>query len=126
MSRGACAACAADRARGVGQSASAAVACARLRSTRPQWWEREPGYFADELAAIRRANRRPPPPPLPALPKIKALSEYTPRELAAELAKQSKRLAAAQVGDFSGPKAAEDWVAFRREQLGFNLHKVAA
>ena len=30
-----------------------AVVCARVRSKRPQWWEREPGYLHLEVAAER-------------------------------------------------------------------------
>ena len=44
-----CKACDNDKARGI-LPGDAAVVCARLRSTRKPWWEREPGYGKEEAA----------------------------------------------------------------------------
>lgn len=104
--------------------------CRRVHSTTPQWWEREPGYFADEVDAIRRAARRHAP-ALPKLPKVKALCHYTVREIAVELDRQSKRLAKAELGTwetgfYKGAKAAERYVEARRQELGLDATLVAA
>jgi hypothetical protein len=88
-----------------------------------QWWDREPGYFAEEVARIRRDNRAelvdvltPPRPP-------RAIPQFTPRQIAAELARQSARLARAELGysDFTGPRAAEEHTLARRAELGLDV-----
>jgi len=81
------------------------------------WWERDPGWVKDD---IRRALVRSTLTPGPWLVGPVPVASMTPKQLAAELARQSKRLAAALVGDFAGPRAAEQWTEYRREQLGLN------
>lgn len=84
------------------------------------WWDKEPGWVRDE---IRRARPRPARlrlAPGPWLVGPVPVADMTPKQITAELTRQSKRLAAALVGDFAGPKAAEEWTNYRREQLGLN------
>lgn len=81
--------------------------CRRLRSKTPQWWEREPGWVADEIRAeLRRAGREWWPTRVNAVvgegtvPVVSAritgrvvpLPDMTPAQLKAELAFQSRRL----------------------------------
>jgi hypothetical protein len=82
------------------------------------WWEREPGWVRDE---IRREHAIADGLPLSPLPGYGTpVCRMTPKQLTAELGRQSKRLAAALVGDFAGPNAAENWTNYRREELGLN------
>ena len=98
-----CNACAQDRRRGLLRDETV---CRRVRSKALQWWERAPGYFADELKAeLRRAGQewwpRAGAVVSPDGRKIgkdyrktgPALSEMTPTQICAELARQSRRLA---------------------------------
>lgn len=91
------------------------------------WWDREPGYVRDEIAReIAYANR-------PAItyapePYGTPICAMTPRQLVAELTRQSKRLANAVLGeyrDYTGPRAAEEYVTARRAELGLDLEAAA-
>lgn len=128
MSRAACPACAKDRARqqsAVPRGATwfqpgAAEACARMRSSARQWWERAPGWF-------REAIREPAPPTYSPPAYGTPVCRMKPAQLVAELTRQSARLSRALVGDYAGPRAAEEYVLARRVELGLNhLQEVAA
>lgn len=69
--------------------------CRRLRSKVRPYWERPVGWFTEEAARIRRENaRRVDPEPLPYWgAPIKPLPLWTAREVLAELARHSRRLA---------------------------------
>jgi hypothetical protein len=120
-----------------------------------QWWERTPGYVADE---VKRALRRA---PIPAKAKRDRQGRYKPLNYTLplpSLAASSKRLAGAVVTvmeerevpkgrqwtgrgyvdsdetelemvvveTFTGPKAAEQYIVYRRRQLGLDLAPDAA
>ncbi len=88
--------------------------CKRVRSKARQWWEREPGYVRDEIAAeLKRAGREWWPTVYTGFVSVyhreqdrelaravaacsrelTPIRKMTPRQLVAELGRQSKRLA---------------------------------
>jgi hypothetical protein len=106
-----CAACANDVSH---KLPSGGDACARMRTTARQWWEREPGWFRDSIRDPAPLTYAPPPYGTP-------VSRMNEKQLAAELGRQSKRLGAALVGDFAGPRAAEEYTLARRAELGLDV-----
>lgn len=84
-----CKACARDMANGVAQSHGAVIACQRLRQKSKQWWEKEPGWFWREFrptsATAWHASFKP--------RQVLSLVTATPKQIVAELTRQSKRLA---------------------------------
>lgn len=102
-----------------------AEVCARVFGGKAMWWEKEPGYIRDEVkAALRRS---------PAMAKAKRdkWGHYKPLDYSLplpSLAASSKRLAKAVIHaedeTWTGPKAAEEYIAYRRAQLGLDLPEV--
>jgi hypothetical protein len=112
-----------------------AEVCARVFGGKRMWWDREPGYVKNEVkAALRR----------PSVPKAKREKAWPHRYAALDyslplpsLAASSKRLAKAEIvvysddpestdyETFTGPRAAEQYVAYRRAQLGLDLEVAA-
>lgn len=87
------------------------VICQRMRSSTKQWYEKPAYSLPAEVKAMKRRSALDPKPkdklPMPTLAAI------------------SKRLAGAeldagQLGVFTGPRAAEEWVKARREELGLS------
>lgn len=84
------------------------------------WWDREPGYVRDEIAReLAYANR--PAITYEPIPYGTPVCAMTPKQLVAELGRQSKRLANALVGDYVGPRAAEQYIDARRLELQLDL-----
>lgn len=97
-----------------------AEACARVFGGKTMWWDKPVGYVADE---VKRALRRP---PAPAKAKRDKWGQYKPLDYTLPmptLAASSKRLANANLdrGTWTGPKAAEQYIAHRRAELGLTL-----